>query len=208
MDTVNLGNMITKDLLDNALSYEVYRSLVNELLAEGKTTGPKQSEDLTHYTKLNAQRMNRWDKTTKINDALKQTISEVSEKWVWLIITEGWCGDAAQNIPVIVKMAELNPNIEVKLILRDEHLDVMDAYLTNGGRSIPKLIALKAETLEELGTWGPRPVEVQEMVWEHKKNPQESYSKFSEKIQKWYAKDKSQSIQREFNELIQSWKII
>ncbi|MDX2306126.1 MAG: thioredoxin family protein [Microscillaceae bacterium] len=205
MDTAINPQVITQELIDKALTYEAYRGLVDQLLTEGKTTGPNQSDDLTHYTQLNVQRMNRWDKTAQIDDALKAEIGKVQEKWIWLIITEGWCGDAAHNIPIIVKMAALNPNIELKFILRDENLEVMDAYLTDGGRSIPKLIALNAGTLEELGTWGPRPESIQELVKEYKKNPQESYSKFSEKVQLWYSKDKAQSIQREFNALIRTW---
>lgn len=205
METISQQGVITPSVINEALNYQEYRQLVDRVLAEGKTTGPNQSEALTNYTKINVQRMKRWDKVTQIREDLQELIAKVDRKMLWIVLTEGWCGDAAQNIPVIMKMAELNPNIEVKFLLRDENLEVMDAYLTNGGRSIPKLIALDAESLEELGTWGPRPAPVQEMVMEHKKNPQESYAEFSEKIHKWYAKDKAQTVQNEFVVALQVW---
>lgn len=205
METISRQSVITPEVLEQALSYQEYRHLVDGLLAEGKTTGPNQSESLTHYTKMNVQRMKRWDKVTQIREDLKELIEQVNEKMLWVVLTEGWCGDAAQNIPVIMKMAELNPNIEVKFLLRDENLDVMDAYLTNGGRSIPKLVVLNAATLDEYGTWGPRPEPVQEMVLEHKKNSNESYAEFSEKVHKWYAKDKAQTIQDEFSTALKIW---
>ena len=196
---------IDPQYIEKSLSYQAYRSLVDEHLAEGKTTGPKQSEALTHYTKMNVQRMKRWDKTAKIEDELATLMTQVQEKWIWLILTEGWCGDAAHSVPVIEKLAALNPNIETRYLLRDENLPLMDQYLTNGGRSIPKLIALKADSLEEIGTWGPRPMPAQAMMLAYKQNPEESYEAFNIKIQKWYSQDKGQVIQAEFKELIPLW---
>lgn len=195
--------IITKLHLDKAISYEIYRKIIDEALSQGKTTGPNQSEELTDYTKMNVQRMNRWDKTAHISTELHKALTSVSEKWIWLILSEGWCGDAAQNLPVIVKMAALNPNIEVKLLFRDENLDLMDNYLTEGARSIPKLICLKKETLEELGTWGPRPAIAQAMVMEYKKTME--HKELAEKIHKWYAENKSVELQTEFLDLVVSW---
>jgi hypothetical protein len=91
----------------------------------------------------------------------------------------------------------------VKLILRDENLEIMDAYLTNGGRSIPKLIAFNSETQEELFTWGPRPQNAQELFMDFKTNPNgRTYADFSIEMQKWYAKDRTKSLQDEFVELL------
>ncbi len=205
MDTFQEKSVITQAHIDKSLDYETYRQLIDALLAEGKSTGSEQSESLTHYTKMNVQRMRRWDKTTQIREDLKEAIEQIDNPQIWLILTEGWCGDAAQNIPFLVKFAALNPKIEIRFLLRDENLEVMDAYLTNGGRSIPKLIVLQANTFEELGTWGPRPAEVQQMVMDFKKSGGD-YKEFSEQVHKWYAKDKGQALQKEFLEKIQSWK--
>ena len=157
-----MNNIITKEIIDGGYTYPQYRKLINDLLKEGKTTSNNHSESLIEYTKVNVQRMNRLDKTTDINEDLKREIADLEKKMIWVILAEAWCGDVAQNLPVIAKIADLSQNIDLKLILRDENLEVMDEYLTNGGRSIPKLIYLDSGTLEELGTWGPRPEEVQE----------------------------------------------
>jgi hypothetical protein len=113
---------ILKTSLENTISYLEYRDLVKNLLVENKSTGPNQSEELTNYSLLNDRRMKRLDKTIKINDETTQEIKMINEPQTWLLITEGWCGDAAQNLPVINKMAEINENINLKIVLRDENL--------------------------------------------------------------------------------------
>ena len=135
-----MKNIIEKSL-QNTLSYQEYITTVKELLAQGKSTGYEQSEALTNYSLLNDRRMKRLDKTIKLSIETVQEIKTIKEPQTWLVITEGWCGDAAQNLPVINKIAALNENIDLKLVLRDEHLELMDLFLTNGGRAIPKLIA-------------------------------------------------------------------
>lgn len=198
--------LITPDILDEAMSYASYRTMIDNLLEQGLTTGPKQSDEMTHYTKMNVQRMKRLDKTIELNSSLKNTIDKIDRPWIWLVLTEAWCGDAAQNIPVINKIAEASPNIELKLILRDEYPDIMDAYLTNGGRSVPKLICLHAKTLEEVGTWGPRAGDFQRKAMEWKNNPELSKEEWVEKLHKWYADDKGETLQAEFEELINKWR--
>ncbi len=123
---------------------------------------------------------------------------------IWLIITEGWCGDAAQSIPVIERIAAAAENIETRYVLRDENLGLMDAYLTNGARSIPKLIALDAETLAELGTWGPRPRAAMDYFLEMKSIGLDK-SEMMEKLQRWYNEDRNQAIQNEFQQLLEHW---
>jgi len=201
-----MNNIITKEIIDRGYKYLQYRKLIDDLLREGKTTGNNHSESLIEYTKVNVQRMNRLDKTTDINENLKKEIANLEKKLIWVILAEAWCGDVAQNLPVIAKIADLSQNIELKLILRDENLEVMDEYLTDGGRSIPKLICLDPDTLEELGTWGPRPAEVQEKFLKDKADPNIPSDERYKNVQLWYAQDKSQSIQREFLKLINKWK--
>lgn len=194
---------ISKNIIEQAFTFESYFKLIEDLVAEGKTTGAKQSEDMTAYTKLNLQRMSRLNKTAKINEALKTNLEKIQRPIIWLILTEGWCGDAAQNVPVLAKMAAQNKNIQLKLILRDENLEIMDQFLTNGGRSIPKLIALDAATLEVLYTWGPRPEPVQKMMLDYKKDKANNdFKAFVAKIQAWYNQDKTQTLQKEISELI------
>ena len=174
---------------------------MNNLLAENKSTGPNQSEELTNYSLLNATRMKRLDKTIKISDETKNEIQQITAPQTWLLITEGWCGDAAQNLPVINKMADLNANIHLKLVLRDENLELIDLFLTNGGRAIPKLIALDKEN-NVINTWGPRPTVATKMVADYKVKHGALDAKFKEDLQVWYNKDKGQSTQEDFIQLL------
>lgn len=188
--------------LKASMTYPEYRSVIDGLLANNKTTGSNHSEEYLHYTKMNVARMNRWDKKTEILPTVKEKIERIDRSQTWLIITEAWCGDAAQIVPVINQLASLNVKIEVKLVLRDENLKLMDAFLTNGGRSIPIVIVVDDETKAVVGTFGPRPAEMQKLVMARKNDPNASpYSEFVVEVQKWYAKDKAKSIQKEFTAL-------
>jgi len=202
---------IAKAITDNAISYPKYRTMIDELFAKGKTTGDNHSEAMLNYTKLNIARMRRLDKKSRLSEAIKDDLQKINRRLTWLVITEAWCGDAAQIIPVLHQMAEQNENIELKLILRDENLEVIDAFLTNNARSIPVLIVLDAETNEVLRSWGPRPMEVQQMVMDAKTkaastdDAEESkviWSEAKKNSQLWYAKDKTLSIQREVIEVL------
>lgn len=204
--SITTEQVITPDIIDQAMSYDEYRSMIDTLLEEGKTTGTNHSEAMIHYTKMNVQRMNRLDKRADLSDSLKGKLENLDRKLIWVVLTEAWCGDAAQNVPAIAKMAEQSENIELKLILRDENLDIMDEYLTNGGRSIPKLICLEADSLEEIGTWGPRPELAQKKAMEWKDDPDISKEEWAKKLHKWYAKNRTQEIQSEFEELLENWK--
>ena len=193
---------IIKQSLENTYTYQEYRDLVSTLLSDGKATGPNQSEDLTNYSLLNDRRMKRLDKTIKINQETANILQEIKEPQTWLLITEGWCGDAAQNIPVIHKMAELNKNIDLKIVLRDNNLELMDLFLTNGGRSIPKLIALDNEN-NVIDTWGPRPTVATKMVADYKTKNGVIDAQFKQDLQVWYNKDKGKSTQEDFVKMIQ-----
>ncbi len=193
-----------KEYVEKAMAFAEYIKLIDDLLIEGKTTGPIQSEAMFGYGKLNRQRMNRLEKTVHLNNAVRFAAKNVGRKMIWLILTEGWCGDAAQNLPIIEKIAAESDNIETRYLLRDENLELMDRYLTDGGRSIPKLIALDADTLEELGTWGARPAAAQELFQQMRS---ESLAKplMMENLQRWYNMDKNRSIQAEFEVLLTGW---
>jgi hypothetical protein len=188
---------IIENSLKNTISYLDYRALVSNLLAEGKSTGPEQSEDLTNYSLLNDRRMKRLDKTIKISEETIQKFQKVSAPQTWLVITEGWCGDAAQNLPVLNKIASATEHIDLKVVLRDENLALMDLFLTNGGRSIPKLIALDKDN-NVIDSWGPRPAVATKMVADYKEKNGALDSEFKQDLQVWYNKDKGQSVQEDF----------
>lgn len=198
--------MITAELLNQAYTYQSYKDLVSKLVSENKTTGSNQSEKNIYFTKLNSNRTKRIEKTTIIIDELQNEILKINHDVIFLVIAEAWCGDVPQNLPVIYKMAELNSMIQLKIILRDENLEVMDQFLTNGGRAIPICIILRKENLEVLERWGPRPAPAQAMMVEYKKVKLIPYEEISKNIQLWYALDKTQTLQNEFLHLLSRLK--
>lgn len=197
-----MKNVITKELLENAYSYDLYKALVQKLIFENKTTGNNQSEGNIYFTKLNAERAKRIEKTTVIDEQFRSEVEKIDHPVIFLVIAEAWCGDVAQNLPVISLIAGLNPNIELKIILRDENEEVMNAFLTNGARSIPVCLLLDGESYEVLGKWGPRPETAMAMMREYKKNTGISHEEAVKNIQLWYANDHTQNIQNEFLEMI------
>ena len=193
------------EALAQAMDYDFYRKMIQDLVTAGKTTGANQSEMMVHFTKLNDKRMYRLDKTVKLTDDLSEAVKALEKQYTWMVISEAWCGDASQIVPVIAKAASLKPElIDLKFILRDEHPTVMDMFLTNGGKAIPKLVIIDQATGEVKGDWGARPAPAQEMVIAYKsKSDKEPYQEFNTKLQQWYNKDKSLSTQAELTQFIQ-----
>lgn len=201
----NLESMITQQDIDKSMSFEEFYQLTEQLVKDKSTTGEDKSDAMINYTKLNFSRMKRILKTTQISEDVTNTVQCLNEKLTWIVLAESWCGDAAQNIPVFAKIVEANPNISLRILLRDDNPEVMDQYLTNGGKSIPKLIALD-ENLNELGTWGPRPKFLQDWLYENKANPKMEMSELKEQFQLWYTKDKGQTLQKEMVLLLKAWE--
>ncbi len=203
---------LDKSYLEKSLSYQEYRTLGQELLEKGTTTNSDNSPEILEYTNMNMYRMNRLDKTTKVNENIKNALNNLpsNEKYFWVVLTESWCGDAAQIVPVMNKIAEhAGEKLEIHFLLRDENPDLIDAFLTNGGRAIPKLIFVKKEEdkLKIISSWGARPAEAQKLVDDYKnkvkQNPElEDFKAFSESLHGWYAKDKTEHTQNELAELI------
>lgn len=199
---------ITWQHIKNGFTYEEYRQMGKDLVGQGKTTGLNQSETYVSFSKLNNQRMERLDKTVSISPELQAVIKKIKRPMVWVVLTELWCGDAAQNVPVFAKMEEVKRGkVRLALLLRDENPEIMDAYLTNGGKSIPKLVALDAETLEELFTWGPRPKEAQQIMNDYKAAGSPADVDYKKDIQVWYIKNHSQALQQEFEELLTPYTV-
>ncbi|MEL7119401.1 MAG: thioredoxin family protein [Bacteroidota bacterium] len=170
---------------------------------------------MLNYTKLNISRMNRLDRRAKLDDETIQRLIESTEPMTWLVLTEGWCGDAAQVVPYLVKMTDELPNVDIKFILRDQHLDIMDAFLTNGGRSIPKVIFLDKDN-KVLGSWGPRPNDLQDLFLSEreviktlpKEEQKEANYELKTELQRWYTKDKGihtqQDVVSELQEILEN----
>ncbi|MDG1529449.1 MAG: thioredoxin family protein [Polaribacter sp.] len=187
---------IIKDSLAKSLSYDTYRKMVGDLLDERKSTGPNQSEALLNYSSLNDARMNRLDKKTKLSDATIEALKTTKTPQTWLMITEGWCGDAAQIGPVINKMSLETDKVDFKVVLRDENEDLMNQFLTNGSKSIPKLVVLD-ENNEVISSWGPRPSIATKMVNDYKEKHGGLDADFKRDLQVWYNKNKGENIQED-----------
>lgn len=196
-----MKTVIAKALI-NSYSYNEYRKIISDLLVQGKSSGDNQSEDLTHYSSLNETRMLRLDKTIKISDDIVLKLQSLKNEYIWLVISEGWCGDAAQLLPIFNKMDEVSDKIEMKIVFRDENVELMNLFLTNGARAIPKLIVLDKNTLNVEGNWGPRPKGAVELIQNYK----EKFGKIDENVkadlQLWYLHDKGVSTQNEVAELL------
>ncbi|MCI5056784.1 MAG: thioredoxin family protein [Flavobacteriales bacterium] len=196
--------MSTKVSIDkymaSGMDYESYVELSEKLVSEGRSTAIEDSEVFVKYAKLNVHRMNRVGKTVQLNNQLLDAVKSISAPMKWLVLSESWCGDAAQNLPILSMIAESTDQIQLRVLLRDQNLELMDQFLTNGGRSIPKLIASTAQG-DVIFSWGPRPATPQKMVSENKASGAKSYDELAVEIHKWYAKDKGQELQEEFLQL-------
>lgn len=181
---------------NNSFSYAEFRAYVTDAL----NTNPDKlnlSADYLPYATLNEARLHRLDKTLQVEPEVAQVMENLGKDYIWLVISESWCGDAAQSVPMLNKMAEITGKVELRLVFRDQNLELMDQYLTNGGRAIPKLLIVDKETMEVLGHWGPRPADAVQLVNDYKT----AHGKFDEDgiilLNKWYTKNKGQQVQQE-----------
>jgi hypothetical protein len=162
-------------------------------------------EDRIEYehVKLNYQRSSRIIRTHKLNDNLCLIINKITSPQLWMVLTEDWCGDSAQNLPYIVKIAECNPKINLRILFRDQNTDIIDLYLTDGKtRSIPKLVVFN-EKGDELFQWGPRPKEARELVTKLKS---EGFSKedYISQLHLWYGRNRGKNLEDEFIQIIEA----
>ncbi len=203
METIQLETL--PDVI-NEMDYADYLTMVITSANSATTTGPEKTEERIRATKLNAQRMKRIDKQFNPGETIKLLLATANPHWKWVLITESWCGDGAQNIPVIAKIAALNPNIELKIVLRDENPKVMDMFLTHGSRSIPILICLEAETGHILGHWGPRPTHIDSLVQNFKNNnPTASHDELIQNLHGWHAHDKGSAMEADLLAKCRDW---
>lgn len=183
------------------MNWNTYIELFDKILNKEFTEAPYDKEDYFNYVELNEKRQNRWLKKGEIQSELKGIIESIDEEQKWVLITEPWCGDASQSNPFIFLMSELNDKITLEIQLRDAEDSEIDNYLTNGGKSIPKLIA-RNKNGEDLFTWGARPATAQEFVMEMKNDDSLSPEEKKTELQKWYNKNKGADLQKEFIQLL------
>jgi thioredoxin-like negative regulator of GroEL len=185
--------------LEKCVGYGEYRKRFEKIVEDIKNGLLK--DDYSEYYKLNWQRSTRNEKTFRLTERLSEKLASLKGPVTWLVITEPWCGDSAQSMAAINAIAEASEGkISLKIFYRDSDTSLIDAFLTNGGRSIPKLVQMNQNN-EVTGTWGPRPQAAQELVIRLKSDPATAGT-YAEALHKWYSDDNTVSIQAEIEQLL------
>ena len=183
-----------KTYFSNGITFETYhQNMIEEVES-------KRESNYAQYIPMNLQRSKRILKTFQLQDSLKVTLKKLNHKINWLVISEHWCGDASQIMPVIHSIANASEGkINLKIVYRDSS-ELINHHLTNDGKSIPKIVQLDEE-FNFLKEWGPRPILAQQLI-EELKSKETALPEVIEKIHKWYADDKTGSTQKEIEELL------
>ncbi len=190
-------------------SYSKFVEIIEtKILDENYNLLSDEDKNRLDIIKINFQRLKRIEKTFtkavssgKINTQLVEIISKIDVPQTWLVITEDWCGDSAQNIPYFFEYAKLNKNINVKIILRDENLDLLESYFTSGNpKSIPKIIGFNNDG-NEIFIWGARPKVAQDLVMKLKAEGLDK-DEFNKKLHLWYGRDRGKELEKEIIELL------
>lgn len=148
--------------------------------------------------------MERLDERMELKADLQELLGkgDVAPR-IWAVITEARCPDSARNLPFIRAVADPSPHIELIILLRDENPELMEHFLTDGKRAVPKLLEMDPKHEQVHNTWGPRPSPLQERVEAWKaEEPEISKEELQRRIQKWYAKDKGNTLQEELKALL------
>lgn len=192
--------------LFNSCTYSEYKQTISDLLFEGKSTGNEQSEDLLQYSTLNEIRLRRLDKTINVPEEVSVKLKDLDNEYIWLVIAEGWCGDAAQILPILNKMALETDKIDLRIVFRDSNDELMSRFLTNGARAIPKLIIIDKESGKVCKHWGPRPKGASDLIKNYKEQFGVVDTEAKTQLQLWYLHDKGLSVQNEVVEIMYSIK--
>lgn len=193
---------LVREALRKSWDYPGYRELVRKQVDEGRTSGLNQSEAYVYYTLLNHKRMRRWEKRIEMPENLSEALSKLREPWIWLVLTETWCGDAAPVLPIMDAFASLTDSLDLRIALRDEHQELMDQFLTNNARSIPKLLMVRPSDYTVVASWGPRPGVAAQMVEAYREEHGKLTEELRKSLQKWYNADRGESIIRELSGLL------
>lgn len=195
-----------RNALFNSYSYSEYKKLISDLLSQGKSTGKEQSEDLLQYSVLNEIRLKRLDQTICVPEEISNQLKELEKEYIWLTIVEGWCGDAAQILPILNKMALESTKIDLKIVLRDSNDELMTHFLDDESRAIPKLIMVDKESGEVCNHWGPKPKGVLDLIKSYNDEFSIVDAEVKRQLQLWYLRDKGLSVQNEIVEMMRSKK--
>lgn len=191
------------NILKQALTFNQFTELTSSFFEAPNPPKPYDNENYLNYTKSNARWSKRLTKKVKLSAELTSKIESINGMLFFILINEPWCGDGAFTQAFIHNLASVSKGkIDLKIILRDSNLNIMENYLTNGGMAIPKLVCLD-ENLKEIMTWGPRPKALKSQLEEWKKDAGFDNQAKIQQVYEWYIKDKNQSIETEFVEIFE-----
>lgn len=177
------------------MDFDEYLSYFEDILSNPDAHEMYKDKEYYDYTKLNYTRMNRWLSKFEPSQEMKSIIDSIQEHQHWIVITEPWCGDAAHSVAQLYKIVKDNEIIDFEIQLRDSAPFLIDDYLTNGTKSIPKLI-IRNEVGHDLFVWGARPQAATELL-EKLKAENRDKEEINTKIQQWYNQDAGAAIQQE-----------
>jgi len=191
-----LSNIEYQNYFKKGISFNEYlNNMTNEANSQIES-------NKSQYIPLNLHRMNRISKTIKLKEELILKLKSLPAKIKWLVISEHWCGDSSQSLSAINAVSETSDGkIELRIIYRDENPELMNAHLTNGTKSIPKLLEFDDE-FNLKREWGPYPEAAGKLISELRSNPDTAAS-YKQKLHKWYADDKTFSTQKDLLDLLQ-----
>lgn len=192
---------IDLSIINKYISYNEYQAQFRkQVLADDPILLSVAEKQYFEYRKLNLQRSLRVEKTFVPSEETRNIFASISAEQSWFVITESWCGDSSQSLPVIASLANLSEKIELKIVLRDSNPDFMNLYLTNGSKSIPKLVVFDKEG-SALFQWGPRPKAAKDLFTQMKNEGMEK-SKINKELHLWYARNRGIEVEKEITELV------
>ncbi|MEN8145692.1 MAG: thioredoxin family protein [Gemmatimonadota bacterium] len=131
-------------------------------------------------------------RTTRIPEWATRRLAAIGDDWHLLVLAEDWCGDASNTVPLMARLAEASPGLQLGILKRDENADLMDHYLTDGSRSIPIAIVLDGD-FHPVARWGPRPAELQNFVLSEKRAGLRPKADIYRDARRWYARDNGET---------------
>jgi len=197
------GRVSVHERFQAGLNYDAYEEALK--VYDATPLPPDASDnDRSHkaFATINLQRASRISRSYVPGEEITALVTGSSGNQLWGVLSEVWCGDSVQVIPYLSRIASLRHGIAFRILLRDENPDIMDLYLTEGKRCIPKLIVWDGDG-KQLFTWGARPAGAQAVVEEAlaAKLPKDQRL---EKLHLWYGRDRGRSIERELAALLRS----
>jgi len=197
--------IIRNSLVDDGLNYQAFMDIVRARIKEtDRGVLDEQEKALHDYTVLNVKRSERIERSWVMPEELRVAAQALDFEQTWMVLTEGWCGDSAQNLPYLAAVAAVNPRIDFRILERDDHLNIMDIYLTNGTRSIPKLVIFDRDG-QERAVWGPRPATAAQLVQELKSQGLPRAEMY-ERLHLWYGRNRWKEISHELLDLLRRLK--